>query len=608
MTRSWQNTALYALIAVSLVVAFLIDAAVPPREQFVASPFALPILIAAAAVSPPRIRAVTVIALLFGAVGAYVDRSPLLPGAMNLLGLVLVGVLASLLGEQRRATGQRAREAEDARGKVVTILSSITDGFIALDPTWRIIYVNREAERFIHKVFQRESSDVLGREIWEVFASAVGTDVEREFHRVAEDRVTIVFETFLATANVWLEIHAYPNGGGLCIYFQDVTARKRAEAERDRLLARERAVAQIASALVHEVDVPAILEVIVGRSLPLVDADSATVWLVDPDRRTLTLVASGAPALASGSWPQQLAFDAPALAALAARTNQVQAVDDFHTSSPAVAISSQAAAATGAQSGLAIPLHSRGRLVGVVTYLASTPGRFSPRDEKVDATIADLFAVALENARLHDRVRAALRLREEFLAAAAHALRTPVTVIRGRAQLLLRAMAPDDRTRRYVEAIEHASGQIANLTADLVELARLRSDSAPLKRERFDLGVLAQEVVAQAAQAAAEHPINFESDAPLPVEVDRPLLRQALQRLVQNALDRSPPNSPIRVVADSRNGEAVVAVTDQAREISSERQAYVFEPLYEPIPAGKPGYTGVISLGLALARTIVEAH
>lgn len=51
----------------------------------------------------------------------------------------------------------------------------------------------------------------------------------------------------------------------------------RAEAERDCLLARERAVAQIASALVHEVDVSAILVVIVGQSLPLVDADSATV-------------------------------------------------------------------------------------------------------------------------------------------------------------------------------------------------------------------------------------------------------------------------------------------------------------------------------------------
>ncbi len=140
-----------------------------------------------------------------------------------------VGAHVQMALARRRAMEREAElraEAEAARDQAVAILESITDGFIALDRDWRITYVNGEAERL--NGMRREA--MIGRSNWEVFPDAVGTPLEREFRRAAEQGVAVDFENYYAPWQRWFHIKVYPaSDGGLSVFFEDVTAEKRAQ-------------------------------------------------------------------------------------------------------------------------------------------------------------------------------------------------------------------------------------------------------------------------------------------------------------------------------------------------------------------------------------------
>ncbi|HKP10967.1 MAG TPA: ATP-binding protein, partial [Blastocatellia bacterium] len=121
--------------------------------------------------------------------------------------------------------------------KIIHIWESITDAFIALDSEWRYIYVNAEAERMGVK---RDA--VLGKSIWEAFPALRGTPIEAQFRRARAEQTTVEFESYYEPWDTWFENKLFPaDDGSLSLYFRDITERKRAEAERERLLSNEQA-------------------------------------------------------------------------------------------------------------------------------------------------------------------------------------------------------------------------------------------------------------------------------------------------------------------------------------------------------------------------------
>ncbi len=130
---------------------------------------------------------------------------------------------------RRRATEREAAlraEAEAARDRAISVLESITDGFIALDRDWRITYVNGEAERL--NGMRRE--EMLGKNHWEIFPSAVGSAIHTELLRAADRRIAVDFENYYTPWRRWFHVKAYPGeNGGLSVFFEDITARKTAE-------------------------------------------------------------------------------------------------------------------------------------------------------------------------------------------------------------------------------------------------------------------------------------------------------------------------------------------------------------------------------------------
>ena len=127
------------------------------------------------------------------------------------------------------------REVRQAHQKLETVLQSITDGLLVLDPNWRYTYFSEQGASIIK--MRRE--DLIGGCVWELFPHAKSLKFYDAYNTAAESGKPIHFEEFYPEPlNMWLECHCYPSMEGLSVYFRDITQRKLGE---ESLLQAERA-------------------------------------------------------------------------------------------------------------------------------------------------------------------------------------------------------------------------------------------------------------------------------------------------------------------------------------------------------------------------------
>jgi two-component system, cell cycle sensor histidine kinase and response regulator CckA len=113
------------------------------------------------------------------------------------------------------------------------ILENMSDGFVLLDTTWRIMYVNPQAE----SILDRTREELLGKNLWDAFPEAVDTPFWTKFHEAADTQSIVEFEDFYPSTLKRFYMHVYPSETGLAINFQDITERKQAEEVRLQLAA-----------------------------------------------------------------------------------------------------------------------------------------------------------------------------------------------------------------------------------------------------------------------------------------------------------------------------------------------------------------------------------
>ncbi|MBD2205960.1 PAS domain S-box protein [Calothrix sp. FACHB-1219] len=123
--------------------------------------------------------------------------------------------------------------AQESERKVIAILESITDAFVAFDCDWRYTYINQAAANILHQ----SPEELLGKNVWhEVFPELVDGIAYQAMHRAVAQQLPVSWEEYGEPVGRWLEVHAYPSAEGVAVYFRDITERKQAEAERDRLI------------------------------------------------------------------------------------------------------------------------------------------------------------------------------------------------------------------------------------------------------------------------------------------------------------------------------------------------------------------------------------
>ncbi|MFN8559722.1 MAG: HAMP domain-containing sensor histidine kinase [Dehalococcoidia bacterium] len=204
---------------------------------------------------------------------------------------------------------------------------------------------------------------------------------------------------------------------------------------------------------------------------------------------------------------------------------------------------------------------------------------------------------------------AAARVKDEFLAVAAHELRTPVTTIKGYAQLLNRRItdAGDPRLRPTLEIIDQAANRLMRLIQDVLDVSATALGRFELRRERLDLGALVAEVAGRVPSLTERHRVTVSAIAGVIVEADRDRIEQVLMNLLMNAIRYSPHQGVVAVTVDACGPEATVSVQDQGLGIPAERQARIFELFYRAHDGADRDRQGM-GVGLHLSRQVIERH
>ena len=269
---------------------------------------------------------------------------------------------------------------------------------------------------------------------------------------------------------------------------------------------------------------------------------------------------------------------------------------------------------TGASAVQAAPITAGEMRIGVLCIYSSKAPTFADDDLRLVKLLADQAAVVLESRRFSEEaasvraLEATTRMKDEFLSAAAHDLKTPLTVLLGQAELLERfaekspdAPADIDRVRR----IANEARRLQRLVEEVLDSSRIEEGRLVRDVEPSDLVELAREACAR-YQAAGE-PLDVEADEPVAGRFDRTRIVQLLDNLVGNARKYSPDGSPILVRVWREGDAARISVRDEGIGVPTEELPRLFERLYRGSNVGERRHDGM-GLGLYICRGIAEQH
>lgn len=269
---------------------------------------------------------------------------------------------------------------------------------------------------------------------------------------------------------------------------------------------------------------------------------------------------------------------------------------------------------------LSVPLAARGRFFGALTAAAVEPGRrYSAAELAVIEELARRCAIAIDAAQLYAEAQqakaaaeTAVELRDRFISIAAHELKTPLAVLLGNAQLLLRRAEQentlDARSRRNLAIVVSQALRLNRLITALLDMSRLESGRLTIARVPLDLREIAQRLADELTPTLTRHVISVEMpEEPVLVAGDELRLEQVVQNLLHNAIKYSLQGGQVRVTVQRSDGEAVLSVSDQGIGIPSQDLPRLFERYFRASNVETRRITGM-GYGLYVVREIVERH
>jgi two-component system sensor histidine kinase CreC len=196
----------------------------------------------------------------------------------------------------------------------------------------------------------------------------------------------------------------------------------------------------------------------------------------------------------------------------------------------------------------------------------------------------------------------------DYVQTLTHEVKSPLSAIRGAAELLQEAGMPPEQRQKFLANIMRETGRIQELVDRMMELTALETRRALEHVEPVKLEALLEEAVAAAADAAAVRnvTVRLEIHEGASVEGDAFLLRRALSNLLDNAVDFSPAGGEVGVTLERKGRKAVVRVRDAGPGIPEYAVDKVFEKFYSLArPHSRKKSTG---LGLSFVREIASLH
>ncbi|HEY6528095.1 MAG TPA: ATP-binding protein [Cellvibrionaceae bacterium] len=201
-------------------------------------------------------------------------------------------------------------------------------------------------------------------------------------------------------------------------------------------------------------------------------------------------------------------------------------------------------------------------------------------------------------------------LRRELISNVSHDLRTPIALMQGYLELLLKPGINDAEHSQYVGiALKHCA-QLTQLVKELFELSKLDAGRIQPEKERFSLAELLQDVAQKFALKALEHNIELKMDVrsgAFMVFADIALIERVLENLIDNALRYTPNGGEVVLRLVNKADTVEVEIADTGIGLEAQDIPFIFERYY---CANKPTIFSKNStgLGLAIVKKILDLH
>lgn len=240
--------------------------------------------------------------------------------------------------------------------------------------------------------------------------------------------------------------------------------------------------------------------------------------------------------------------------------------------------------------------------------LAESVSRRGPKDMRpVDRPVpSEMVPLVTSLNRFMARLKTSLSRSEDFIAEAAHRVRTPLATVRTQAEVVLRRVERDENRQSLREMIR-AIDESSRAAGQLLDHAMVTFRTDHLEREDIDLAALMQDLVARLMPVADLKDVNIEVEVAERVKFfgDSILIENAVRNVLDNAIKYSPEDRTIRVLVGRHHGEAHVCVVDQAGGFPGVSD----DKLTERFVRGENSQGTVGSgLGLTIAKEVAVAH
>lgn len=532
--------------------------------------------------------------------------------AQVFLSVVVISAMVLAAAIAERKSQQEALAKSNAQSKA--IFDAALDGIIMIDHEGRVREFNPAAVR----IFGYAHHEAIGQELASLIIPERLRDAHRKGlahyletghgvvlgHRLEMPAVRIDGSEFSVELSI-LPIHVddTPMFTG---FVQDISEKKRAEAERKRAEEAENFLSEAATSFSSSIDYNTTLRNIVEATVPrLGDLCVLQVLGVEgapPEVRYSCSDPAKEPLIKEGIMRFLLREGVPTVMAEAAKTRKPLLVREVSKDAFLdMAVNQEVRKMIdklGIQSIMASPLVSRGEVWGVMSLSTfHEEKRFDKQDLAVYTELTRRAAIAIENARLYREAQEAIYARDEFLSVASHELKTPLTSLSLQLQILARSVKGSLNARKKagstsetiempmrlaknVGTCETQSNRLAALLDELLDLTRIRLGRLQLERENVDLSAVVQETVTRFKAEATQKGVAISVHPALRTigQWDRVRIEQIASNLISNALKygEGKPIS-ISIEKDDIDHKAKLVVQDHGMGIPEEMQKRIFE-------------------------------
>jgi len=357
--------------------------------------------------------------------------------------------------------------------------------------------------------------------------------------------------------------------------------------------------------LVGELEQDEVLRGLAREGRQLMNCHSCALFLLTPDHKQLQLHSMAGP---RGEIDAQVSFpiEESSFGAAIHRHKQVEVADlPFTVENDFIYL----VQSEGLVSMLATPIVFNNKAIGLLNAYTTHQHRFNNDEKKVFATLAQLGAIAIQNARLYSRIFSSedsLRQNEKLTtlgmlsAEIAHEIRNPLTVIKLLFESLDLQFAAGDDRQTDITVIGDKLNQLEEIVSRVLDFGRNRQGA----HAHFDLNDLIEETLRLVRLKLHQSKIEIAYQPPLQallVEVNKGQIQQVMLNLILNATQVMPTGGRIEISCVSDPAQAAFIIRDNGPGIPESIQPDIFESFL----THRPGGTG---LGLSISKRILRDH